>query len=123
MNFIAADTVLSVGFKPDSHGPLVQAKWRIFHDRAGLNGELAAIVPVAALVAAVFLGVRNIPGTATRAYRPVGPSHLGKEFLRYGEVRKILDGLHQRFDFCDILFPVHAQSVSGWTCVVKYIIT
>lgn len=74
MDFVRTDAVADVNNMPHSHEPHIQADWRILEYGSGLDGELTACMPRAALPAVVPRHERNALAAATWALDTVRPA-------------------------------------------------
>jgi hypothetical protein len=110
-NFIAADTVLGAGFKPDDHKPTLERQRAIFHDRPYLGAELTARVLGVALPAALIDKEGNLVRSAVRAADPVRPSDRNEESESGVRIGEIADGLDERRR--SFALSVHAPMIAN----------
>src|SRR5262249_48372761 len=104
------------GDQPHCRHPLIQSQGRVFHHRAGLQGELATVVVHCALPAIVLWLKDYLVATApwaSDAIRPAAGGHVFVAILLIGEVKyRLLKGAG---------FGRHELSMPERDGVVKYI--
>lgn len=119
-HFVGRNPVLVVHDHPDGGEPLVEADRRIFKDGADLDGELAALVRLPALPAALVAEERDVPTPAHRTGDTVRPAELSEEVQADIGIAEVADGFDQGLGCSGCL--VHAHRVAGGPGLVKYII-
>src|SRR5262249_2152498 len=75
--FVATDSILTVGEKPHSWQPLFKANWRILEDGSDFQSELRTCVFVVALPASLIGQISDFFRLASRAtHKAIRPAHF-----------------------------------------------
>lgn len=91
MNFVAADGILRVDFKPDAYHPLLKTEGRIFENRPDFGTELAARMFRSALPTALIREIGNVATSAMRADDAIRPADRNEKVLRSLRIGEITD--------------------------------
>ena len=120
MKFPGRNAVAVGAEQPDRREPLIQADGRIFHDGAGLEGELAFRVVNAALPAIMLRLELNAVGSTDRArhdsFRPASRNHV---LTAIGGILKVSDCFQKS---CGRMV-FHDLTISICDGIVNYIFT
>ena len=119
-DFATTDPVFRVLKHPHCRKPLIQADGGIFHDGSDLHGELAALVPDAALPSQLVGQEPNRGATATRADYAVFPFWAARHEVLQAVpwVGKVADRFQEGLGFVK---GFHTSSVPQNRVLVKYI--